>query len=1001
MHKKAMVIGAGVAGIQAAIDLADMGVETYLVEMGPSIGGRMSQLDKTFPTNDCAMCILSPKLVEAAGHPGIHIITLADVVSLEGKPPHMTAKLLQRPRYVDETKCTGCGLCMAKCPTKVPDPYNKGLGTTKAIRIPFPQAVPALAVMDATCCLYHLHGKCGLCKKVCPAGAIDFDQKERTIEVEVGSVILACGTKEFDARGKGEYGYGLYPNVLTSIEFERILSASGPTAGHVARPSDKAEPKKIAILQCVGSRDASASQGKNEHCSAVCCMQAAKDATIAREHLGGVATTIFYMDIRSYGKGFDRFVDRARDEHGTRFLCGRIASVESDPKTNDLDIQYITRDGSVRHEIFDLLVLSVGLEASESSKETARRLGVKLDPSGFVSVGATSPVQTSREGVFVCGSVCGPKDIPESVMEASGAASAAAAGLGECPAKEMTIEYPPEKELRGAAPRVGVFVCRCGINIASTVDVPGVVEYAKGLPRVRHAQEMMFSCAADSQKIIRAAIEKHNLNRVVVAACTPRTHEPLFQKTLQQAGLNPYMFEFANIREHCAWVHQKQPELATVKAKDLVRNAVMKVTLAEPLYRKTLGVNKAALVIGGGLAGMTAALDLAAQGLQTHLLEKTGQLGGNLLHVKSTLDGAATAGVLADLVAKVTNHPNIHVYLDAKIGQIEGFVGNFKTTLASPAAQIEHGVVIVAAGGQEYQPTEYLYGQDERIVTQCQLEERLYAPDAALPAMRTVAMIQCVGSRDSERGYCSRVCCSTAIKNAIRLKELSPSTNVYVLYRDIRTYGLKERYYRLAREKGVQFVRFEPDARPDVQRVGGDLVLRVQDDILGATLEMKPDLLVLSAGIVANADNKALSQLLKVPLETDGFFLEAHVKLRPVDFATEGVFVCGLSHYPKDIGETIAQARAAAGRAATVLSKTTLEAEGKVAAVRAERCSGCGACVAVCAYRAIELDGQTHVAVVNEALCKGCGACAATCRACAIDLGGFRNEQILSALAAL
>ncbi|MFA6133515.1 MAG: CoB--CoM heterodisulfide reductase iron-sulfur subunit A family protein [Phycisphaerae bacterium] len=999
MHKKAMVIGAGVAGIQAALDLADMGVETYLVEVGPAIGGRMSQLDKTFPTNDCAMCILSPKLVEAGSHPCINIVTLADVLDLQGKPPHMRVTLRKRPRYVDESKCTGCGLCMAKCPTKIPDPYNKGLSTTKAIRIPFPQAVPALPVMDAAHCTYHLRGKCGLCKKVCPTGAIDFEQKEQIVEVEVGSVILACGTKEFDARLKGEYGYGIFPNVMTSIEFERILSASGPTGGHIKRPSDQAEPKKIAILQCVGSRDASAG---NEHCSAVCCMQAAKDAIIAREHVLGLQATIFYMDIRAYGKGFDRFVDRARDEHATRFVCGRIASVESDPRTNDLNIQYITRDGKVLNERFDLLVLSVGLQPSESSKDVARRLGAKLDASGFVAVESTAPVQTSREGLFVCGSVSGPKDIPESVMEASGAASAAASVLGDCPAREVSVEYPREKDLRGEPPRVGVFVCRCGINIAATVDVPGVVEYASHLPRVRHAQEMMFSCAQDSQKTIRAAIETHKLNRVVVAACTPRTHEPLFQKTLQKAGLNPYMFEFANIREHCSWVHQKQPEQATTKAKDLVRNAVTRVTLAEPLYRKSLGVNKNALVIGGGLAGMTAAMDLANQGLQTYLLEKTGQLGGNLRHVKSTLDGEATAGKLAELVAKVGSHPKIQVHLSAKIRQIDGYIGNFKTTLESPAVEISHGVVIVAAGGEEYKPSEYLYGQDDRVVTQRQLEEMLHAADtSAVAKLRTVAMIQCVGSRDSEHGYCSRVCCSEAIKNAIRLKQLSPRTNVYVLYRDMRTYGLKERYYRQAREAGVMFVRFENDAKPAVQRSGGDLSLRVQDDILGATLEMKPDLLVLSTGIVANADNKGLSQLLKVPLEGDGFFLEAHVKLRPVDFATDGVFVCGLSHYPKDISETIAQARAAAGRAATVLSKETIEAEGKVACIRAERCSGCGACVAVCAYRAIELDAELRVAVVNEALCKGCGTCAATCRSCAIDLGGFRNEQMLSALGAL
>ncbi len=993
------MVGGGVAGIQAALDLGDMGVETYLVERGPSVGGRMAQLDKTFPTNDCAMCILSPKLVEVGSHPYITIISNAEVLSLEGTPPNLKVKVLKRPRYVDEEKCTGCGICMSKCPTKIPDSYNKGLSQTKCIRIPFPQAVPAIAIIDKDTCRYLRTGKCRVCERVCQAGAIDFEQKEQILDLEVGSLILACGTQEFDARLKGEYGYKVFPNVVTSIEFERMLSASGPTGGHVIRPSDKKEPARIAILQCVGSRDV---QAGNEHCSAICCMQAAKDAIITQEHLPEARTTIFYMDVRAYGKGFDRFIDRAKEEHGTRFICGRIASVESNPQTNDLLIQYNTQNGSVKQEEFDLLVLSVGIEPSSSSMSAARRVGARLESSGFLSVSTFAPINTSRDGVFACGSISGPKDIPESVMEASGAASAAAAVLGELSTKEIRVEYPQEKDIRGEPPRVGVFVCRCGINIAATVDVPQVVEYVSQLPRVKHAQDLLFTCAQDSQKIIKAAIEENRLNRVVVAACTPRTHEPLFQKTLQETGVNPYLFEFANIREHCSWVHQKEPEKATEKAKDLVRNAIVQVISAEPLYKKTLGVNKGALVIGGGLAGMTAAMDLAEQGFQVHLAEKEAELGGNLRHVHTTLAGEQPGLNLESLIEKVNSHPRIKTYMNARIKDISGYIGNFKTTFEQPQAEIEHGVVIVAAGGEEYKPTEYQYGRDDRVLTQREFEEMLHASDGStISSLREVVIIQCVGSRDDERPYCSRVCCSNAIKNAIRLKELNPRASVYVLFRDIRTYGLRESYYRVAREKGVIFVRYEEEEKPDVQSNGTGLIVSVKDKILGRTLAMKPDLLVLSAGIVANPDNKTISQLLKVPLDADGFFLEAHVKLRPVDFATDGVFVCGLSHYPKDISETIAQARAAAGRAATVLSKDTIEAEGKVSSIREDRCSGCGACVEVCAFNALELDPEKKIAVVNEALCKGCGACAATCRASAIDLRGFRNEQILMALDAI
>ena len=999
------------AGIQAALDLAEMGVETYLVEKAPSVGGRMAQLDKTFPTNDCAMCILSPKLVEVGSHPYVTIISNAEVLSLEGTSPNLRLRILKKPRYVDEEKCTGCGICMSKCPTKVPDPYNMYLGTTKCIRIPFPQAVPAVPFIDKEYCIYHRTGKCRICEKVCQAHAVDFEQKEKIIDLDVGAVVLASGSQEFDARLKDEYGYKVFPNVVTSIEFERILGASGPTGGHVIRPSDKKEPKRIAILQCVGSRDVKAG---NEHCSAICCMQACKDAIITREHLPDAQSTIFYMDVRAYGKGFDRFVDSAKDRHKTRFICGRISSVESNFENDNLIIQYITQEGAMKKEEFDLLVLSVGLEPSASSKEAALRLGVGLDPAGFLDVSTFRPVNTSRPAVFACGSISGPKDIPESVIEASGAAAAAASLLGAIPRKEIRFEYPPERDIRGEAPRVGVFVCRCGINIASVVDVPGVVDYAAKLPRVKHAQELLFACAQDSQKIIKAAIEEKKLNRVVVCACTPRTHEPLFQKTLRNAGINPYLFEFCNIREQCSWVHQKEPQKATVKAKDLAKNAVIRVIPAEPLYKKTLGVNKDALIIGGGLAGMTAGLDLAGQGFSVHLVEKEAVLGGNLRHLYRTLKGEDVRANLESLIKEVCSHKKINVHLNAKVKNITGYVGNFETLLdvSGHEEKLMHGVVIVAAGGKEHRPNEYLFGGDDRIVTQRQFEAMLHEEvsgqqsaiinqQSTIYNLKSIVMIQCAGSRNDERPYCSRVCCTSAIKNAIRLKDRNPRASVYILFRDIRTYGLREKYYRAAREKGVKFIRYEADEKPVVLKSGSTLMVEVKERILGKTLCITPDFVVLSNGVAPNPENKFLSQLLKVPLDADGFFLEAHVKLRPVDFATDGIFVCGLSHYPKDIGETTAQARAAAGRAATVLSKVSIEAEGKVACIAETRCSGCGSCVEVCAYKAIELDPLERIAKVNEALCKGCGTCAATCRSAAINLRGFRDEQILEALRAI
>ena len=1012
IYKKVLVVGGGIAGIQAALDLAEMKIEVYLIESGPSIGGRMTQLDKTFPTNDCAMCILSPKLVEAGSHPYINIITNAEVSSINGEAPNFEATIIKKPRYIKEEICTGCGICTTKCPVKISDEYNKGLSKTKCIHIPFPQAVPAIPIIDERYCSYLNRGKCGKCKDSCEMNAIDFDQKEETIKINVGSVILTIGSEEFDATLKSEYGYKTFPNVMTSIEFERILSASGPTQGHILRPSDKKEPKSIAFIQCVGSRDM---QEGNEYCSAICCMQATKDVILTKEHNPDVETSIFYMDIRAYGKDFDKFIDRAKKDYKTRFIHGRIASIEADPDTDNPVVRYSTDDGRIKKEEFGIVVLSVGLVSTARTRKTAEKLNIELDNCGFSESSIFTPVSTSRPGIFTAGTFSGPKDIPETVMEASGSVSGASSLLTEFPVREIKEKIPEEINIEGQPLRIGVFICRCGINIAATVDVPKVVEYASTLDGVVHSQEFMFSCSQDSQKVISEMIKEKKLNRIVVAACTPRTHEPLFQKTLQSSGLNPYLFEFANIREQCSWVHQEEKNSATVKACDLVRMAVSKVKLYRPLSKSKISINKKALVIGGGVAGMTAALDIANQGFEVHLVEKEAELGGNFRHVHYGMDGKETGSFLNSLIDRVKSNKKINIKTNSEIKEINGYVGNFKTTIAdrekkSSETAVEHGVVVVAAGAEEYEPTEYLYGKDKRVITQRQLEEWLWANDDKNEAgdsseldvdaakLKNIVMIQCVGSREEERLYCSRVCCSEAIKNAIRLKELNPKLNIYVLYRDMRSYGTKELYYKRAREKGIIFIRYEEDAKPEIKSEKGILNIKVKDLILKRNLSINTDLLVLSPGIVADKGNKSLSQMLKVPLNDDGFFLEAHVKLRPVDFATDGIFVCGLAHYPKNVSESITQAKAAAARAATILTKDTIKAEGKVSEIRKERCSGCGLCVEICPYKAIELNEEEKVAVINEALCKGCGACVSSCRGNAINLKGFNDEQILSAL---
>ena len=989
-----MVVGGGIAGIQASLDLVEMGYRTYLVESSPSIGGVMGQLDKTFPTNDCSMCILSPKLVEVGSCENIEVLTLSEVLKIDGSPGSFVVTVKVNPRYVDVEKCTGCGICSEHCRVKVKDPYNAGLIRVPLIRVPFPQAVPGAAFIDGTKCLQILKGKCGDCKKACPAGAIDYSDKEKILEIKVGSVILATGYKVFDARKKGEYGYGLFPNVLTSIEFERILVANGPTGGKVLRRSDGKPAKKIAFIQCVGSRDTSLG---NPYCSSVCCMYAIKQAVIAKEHSEEIKPTIFYIDIRAHGKGFEDYYSRARKEHGVRFIrCIPSSAKEIVPSGNIL-LSYVMEDGEVCEEEFDLVVLSVGIEPSSSAFGFP---DIASDRYGFVLSEPFQAVFTSRPGIYACGVVQSPKDIPESVVQASAAAGMASVQVKD--ARGLLLEkkeYPPERDVRAEEPRIGVVVCHCGTNIGGVVDVPEVVRYSRGLKHVVFADERLYACSQDAQGWIREIISEHNLNRLVVASCTPRTHQPLFRETMRSAGLNKYLFEMANIREQCSWVHMGSPREATEKAKRLVRMAVSKASLLEPLEDGVSPVTKAALVVGGGISGMTAALRLADSGFPVFLVEKEGQLGGNARHIMRTLEGAQVQEMLASLEKKVMEHPQIRIFLSSKIVSVDGYVGSFKTRIENGdgGEEFEHGVVIIATGGEEYKPREgeYMFGLDPRVITLTELERRIFSEPGMISGAKEVVMIQCVGSRAPERPYCSKVCCRSSIKNALELKNLNQDTKIYICYRDIRTYGLSEDYYREAREKGINFIRFEEDSPPYVEKQGESIVVKVKDaNLRGEERIIKPDLVSLACGIVANPFAQELGKMLKVPVTSDGFFLEAHVKLRPVDFATDGVFLAGLAHSPKTIEESIDQALAASARAETILAKEEVVTEGTVAFIDENICSGCGLCVSLCSFEAISLDEEKGIARVNPSLCKGCGTCAASCPSGANRLYGFRREQI-------
>ena len=885
-------------------------------------------------------------------------------------------------------------------------PFIEESKVQRGVSIITQEVINDLATEEADRCLdCGVCCECFQCVSACKAGAVDHSQQEKVHTIEVGAVILAPGFQPYDPSRFDTYEYANHPNVVTSLEYERILSASGPTMGHLVRPSDHKEPKKIAWLHCVGSRDVN--HCDHAYCSSVCCMAAIKEAVISKEHSrGDLDCAIFYMDMRTYGKDFERYYERARNESGVRFIRSRIHSITPLGEKEDLAIQYVTESGEITEEVFDLVVLSVGMETPEQVLKIGQTLGIEMDQHGFALTSPARPVATSRPGIYVCGAFQEPKDIPASVMEASAAASEAAAKLSE--ARNTLIKersFPEEREVSGQEARIGVFVCNCGINIGGIVRVPEVAAYARNLPGVHYVEENLFTCSQDTQEKMKEVIEKEKLNRIVVAACTPRTHEPLFQETLRDAGLNKYLFEMANIRNQCSWVHNQDPDGATRKAKDLVRMAVTRANLIQPLLQPKLPVTKKALVVGGGVAGLTAALNLADQGFPTHLIEEKDILGGNARHLITTWKGDPIQPLISELIRKVQEHPHLQIHLKTKLKEVQGFLGNFVTTVSNGQGDqvIEHGAMILATGGKEFSPREYLYGQDPRVMTHLELDQAIIRGDSRIKEAQSAVFIQCVGSREPEHPYCSKVCCTHSLKSALYLKELNPDLECIILYRDIRAYGTRETLYQEARSKGVLFVRYDPDHKPRVEKDDrGNLQVKILDHVLGQEIILDADLVGLASAILPQ-DNSPLAQLCKVPVNEDGFFMEAHAKLRPVDFSTDGIFVAGLAHYPKPIEESITQALAAASRAGVVLSQNFIEAEGVVSHINEEFCRGCGKCAEICTYKAVELitnETGLTVARVNEAVCKGCGPCAVVCPTGAAGLRHFNDGQVLKMLEA-
>jgi heterodisulfide reductase subunit A len=922
---------------------------------------------------------------------------------VEGEAGNFRVTLVRKPRYVLEDKCTGCTTCVEYCPVKYPDRFNQEISKNKAIHIYFAQAIPLITYIDESC-LYLKEKKCRICEAVCKNDAIDLNQTAEKVEINVGAIILSPGLEPFDPGVNDEYGYGKMQNVLTSLDYERLMCATGPYEGEILRASDRKHPHRIAWIQCVGSRRVT--PGENSYCSAVCCTYTQKQVILTKEHDAAAECTVFHNDIRSHGKDFERFFQRAEMLPGIRFIRSYTSIVREDPQSKNVAIRYSTPGEGVKEEEFDLVVLSIGLNPPADAKVLAEKFGIELNRHDYCRINSVNPMETTRPGVFVSGAFQGPLDIPESVFSASGAGSQCAELLDYRRGKLARVRvYPPEKDVSNEEPRIGVFVCHCGANIGRVVNVPETVEYCKTLPNVVYAQEQLFSCATNCAKEITDMTKEKGLNRVIVAACSPRTLEPLFRDTVREAGLNQYYFEMANIREHCSWVHSKEKEEATRKAKDIIRMSVARASHLAPLQEIDLPVHQAALVLGGGIAGMTCALSVANQGHQVHLVEREKDLGGTARRIYHTLEELDVQAYLRALVHRVYQDPLIHVYTDATVTEAAGYVGNFVTSVKSErgVTQIRHGATVIAVGADLYRPVEYLYGQDDRVMTHLELEEQINQGNEKVVQAESVVMIQCVGCRNEARNYCSRMCCSESIKNALKLKAINPKVDIYILFRDMRTYGFSEDYYREAADKDVKFIRYEPRDKPEVKAgvsEDGRPVLKVTapEYILGVKVEIDADIVALAAAITPPAGSEEVSRQFRVTLGPDGFFQEAHVKLRPVEFAADGVYLCGMAHYPKSISETINQAYGAAGRVLTLLSHDTIIASGSICEVDEKKCIGCGQCISACTYDAIAFaeTRQGKKAVVNPVLCKGDGLCNAKCPTGAIQLKHFTDEELLA-----
>jgi heterodisulfide reductase subunit A len=986
-----LIVGAGIGGMQSALLLAEAGYPVVLVDSAPGIGGSLHLLDRTFPTDSCGICYMVPgrpaycPTIECDLHPNITIVPYTDVVGLEGEPGAFTVRLHHKPRYVIPERCILCGKCAQVCPVERPSQYEGDLAKEKAIYRPPLRAIPPAYVIDMSVCT-----RCGKCVEVCPTEAIDLEMPPTESQLQVGAVVLSPGFEPFDARLKGEFGWGYYPNVLTSIQFERMVSFAGSTRAHLVRPSDGQRPRRIAFIQCVGSRDMSIGRG---YCSSVCCMHTAKHVRVVKELEPDTEITVFFMDIRTHGKDYETYFEETKALPGVTYLRSMVSSVHERPRSRNLLVNYVAEDGTVREEEFDLVVLVVGFGAPLGAQALGRALGVDLNEYGFAVTDPFAPDRASRPGVFVAGAFREPKDIPETVVEAS-AVAAAAAVLTPPPAAEGGGGgvRPEERDVTWEWPRVGVFLCDHRGEIGEVIDLEAVADHIRALPNVARAQVLGDGFSRQGLEEIACIVREERLNRVVLAGYTDIRRTEAYHEMMAQAGLNPNLLELVNLRGEVAGAHARNGKVATEKARELVAMAVAGAVRREPFRPSAEPLSRRVLVVGGGLAGMTAALTLADLGYSADLVERTDALGGQLRDLHLVLGGGDPQVALTSLLERLGREPRVRVLLGTEVRAVSGRLGQFRARLVGPEGEQEetYGAVIVATGGREVVPTEYLYGQDSRVVTQRELEKML-AEGKEVPS--DVVMIQCVGSREPGRPYCSRICCTKAVVNALAIKERNPTARVTVLYREMRTYGFREDAYRLAREKGVVFLRYELPDKPQVTAGPEGLTVRLVEPIAGQEVVLPAGLLVLSTGIEPN-DNRALAEALGVPVDAYGFFREEHPKMRPLDFTRRGIFVCGLAHSPRAVDETVLMARGAAMRATALLARGQVEVVRTVARVNTRICSACGLCVEACPYGARVLEPGGPYAEVIEFLCQGCGVCAMVCPNKATQQVGYAMRRV-------